>query len=131
MKKYIKSSTQSNKWKFISVNADYSGGGITIFYGQLADGSYFYGDDDLYDVRLLNADPSSPSTEDPYLVMVSDDVMWQEEHLIRDLDTEKEGPDFWLALYDFCKKNDSISWGYDIDGHIAELEDLKTQEHWR
>lgn len=119
-----------NKWKFKSVDPVYTGGNITIFYGQLVDGTYFLGDDDFYDVRLLDSDPQVED-ETGYYTYASDDVAWQDKHLVRDLDTETESPDFWLALYDFCKKNDLPDWAYDINRHIDEIKGLKETPGWR
>jgi len=119
-----------NKWNFKYVNEEYTGGGISLFYGQLADGTYFLGDDDMYDVRLLDSDPQAEA-RNGYYDFVSDDPAWQEEHLVRDLNTETESPDFWLALYDFCKKNDSITSAYGIDEHIDEIKELKKTPGWR
>lgn len=120
-----------NKWNFKYVEEEYTGGGISIFYGQLADGTYFLGVDDMYDVRLLDSDPQVKDENEMYGVYISDDPAWQEEHLVRDLNTETESPDFWLALYNFCKKNNSITSDYDINRHINELRNLKKTPGWR
>lgn len=129
----ILTESKRNPYKFKSANGDYSGGGITIFYGELADGTYFYADDANYDVTIVDLDPSVEHDGTEYDgVMLGDDWGWIEDHAVKFLDTEKEGPDFWLSLYDYCKKSNSdVSKWYDFENHIAEINELKTKEHWR
>lgn len=80
--------------------AEYTGGGIWIFYGKFWNGTYFLTDDHGW-TRLLTADPSD--------LEVSTFEEWQQEHLIRDLKGD-ELKSFLKDLVDYLltKEVDSI-----------------------
>lgn len=76
MVKYIKSSGGIS----LSVKnavADYTGGGIFVFRGQLKSGEYFIASDVNFDIRLVDKNPIKTD--------MWDDPDWQEAHLIGDV----------------------------------------------
>jgi len=89
-----------NNAKITKVEFEYTGGGIWLFYGNLSDGTFFLADGDMLDVRIINADPSRNEEECWF-------AEWQEEHLVRDLDTEKEGPKFFKKIFKWLRANDA------------------------
>lgn len=55
-----------NKYEIKTATADYTGGGIYIFYGQLTNGLYFFTDNDFKEVVILNKEVD-PEYIDPDL----------------------------------------------------------------
>ncbi len=87
----------ADSFAFDKINPCYTGGNIYVFTGRFQDGSYFMASSLEMDVRLLNDDPDQGFDEDGYTKGYY--VPWQEEHLIRDLDsTSEECKAFWTAL---------------------------------
>lgn len=126
--------------KFISVDPEYTGGGIYVFTGELADGNYFMADTANYDVRIVNADPNIPddmSDEEAwekYGITRSEDawasVEWQEEHLVKDL-VPDEAVAFFKQMLKWVEDNDPSGnyLGSDMDYFKKELESL--HGNWR
>lgn len=121
-----------NKSRFISVEPEYTGGGIYLFTGELTDGNYFMADTANYDVRVLNADPNEPTGMDALGITERniDSVEWQEEHLVRDL-TPDEAVAFFKEMLKWVEDNDPSGnyLGSDMDYFKEELETLKGD--WR
>lgn len=122
-----------NGEKFISVEPCYTGGGIYVFTGHLADGNYFMASTGFYDVRILNADPNVPiemsdnEAFEKYGVTRDEDawasVEWQEEHLVKDL-CEKDALNFFGEMLKWIRSNNP-SGNYlmsDMDDLIEVLE---------
>ena len=100
-----------------SAYAEYTGGGIWIFYGKFWNGTYFL-TDDYGCTRLLTADPSD--------LEVSTFEEWQQEHLIRDLDGD-ERKSFLRDLTDYLLKQEEDS----IHRHgLTEMEINFYQNNW-
>lgn len=121
-----------NKEKFVSVQPDYTGGGIYLFTGRLADGNYFMADTANYDVRILTEDPNEPTGMDALAIPERniDSVEWQEEHLVRDL-TPDEAVAFFKEMLKWVEDNKPFG-NYinpDMDLIKEELETLKGD--WR
>lgn len=135
MKKYIKSdSSASSKYQIQWVKSEYLGGNMVGAYGQLADGTYFYGNDaDCY-VWFVDADPTE------MLQMRYGDEMneWLAAHDIGDGHTEKDGYRFWIDLLNYCKADNLLGYypaynektsaiddyEYAYDQSIKELQEL-------
>lgn len=113
--------------KFISVDPEYTGGGIYLFTGRLTDGNYFMADTANYDVRVLNADPNEPTGMDALGITERniDSVEWQEEHLVKDLAPD-EAVAFFKEMLGWVKRNDPDGnyLGSDMDYFMNELENL-------
>lgn len=122
-----------NKSDFISVEPCYTGGGIYVFTGQLADGDFFTADTSFFDVRVLNANPDEPTSigEDGTVwERRIDSVEWQEEHLVKDL-TPAEAVAFFRQMLKWVKENEpngNYNMG-DMEDITAELDTLKGD--WR
>lgn len=119
--------TSLNKEKFISVDPEYTGGGIYVFTGKLADGNFFMADTANYDVRLLTEDPNEPTGMDTLGIVERniDSVEWQEEHLVKDLSPD-EAVKFFKAMLDWVAENDPSGnyLGADMDYFRNELDNL-------
>lgn len=122
-----------NKSEFISVEPCYTGGGVYIFTGQLADGNYFMADTSFFDVRIVNEDPDAPTHMD-YDGTVSerniDSVEWQEEHLVEDLNPT-ETVAFFRQMLKWVQENEpngNYNMG-DMEDITEELDTLKGD--WR
>ena len=101
----------------------YTGGGIYVIVGELENGNFFMHDASFYDTRILTERPD----------FENDDVWypeWQEEHLIEDLNTKKDGAFFFLQAYKWIKKNIE---GYDkyLDYIAEDAEKLKSKSKRR
>lgn len=120
------------KSRFVSVEPEYTGGGIYVFTGELTDGNYFMADTANYDVRVLNADPNEPTGMDALGITERniDSVEWQEEHLVKDL-TPDEAVVFFKEMLKWVEDNDPSGnyLGSDMDYFKEELETLKGD--WR
>lgn len=118
--------------KFVSVDPEYTGGGIYVFTGKLADGNFFMADTANYDVRILTEDPNEPTGEDCLGIIERniDSVEWQEEHLIKDL-VPDEAVAFFKEMLKWVEdhKPDGNYIGADMDYFKNELETLKGD--WR
>lgn len=116
-----------NKSRFVSVEPEYTGGGIYLFTGRLTDGSYFMADTANYDVRVLNADPNEPTGMDALGITERniDSVEWQEEHLVNDLKPD-EAVAFFKEMLKWVEDNDPSGnyLGADMDYFKEELESL-------
>lgn len=80
------------EFDFVSVNADYTGGGIWIFTGRLSGGLYFLTSNDPLCTdyaMILNADP------DDFDVSLFED--WQAAHTVSAL-RGASGRRFWRAM---------------------------------
>lgn len=96
--------------KIAKANAVYTGGNIWLFYGELDDGTYFLTDDNGC-TQILSEDPSD-FDESLYWE-------WQQAHLIRDLEDEKERVEFCNKL---CDKLLDIEYGNPARGGIFDSE---------
>lgn len=118
--------------KFVSVEPEYTGGGIYLFTGRLADGNFFMADTANYDVRILTEDPNEPTGMDALGITERniDSVEWQEEHLVNDL-TPDEAVAFFKEMLKWVEDNDPSGnyLGSDMDYFKEELETLKGD--WR
>lgn len=126
--------------KFISVNPEYTGGGIYVFTGELADGNFFMADTANYDVRIVNASPVIPADMsdeevwEKYGISRDEDawasVEWQEEHLVEDL-VPDEAVKFFKGMLKWVEDNDPSGnyLGADMDYFKEELETL--HGNWR
>lgn len=116
-----------NKSRFISVEPEYTGGGIYVFTGELTDGNFFMADTANYDVRVLNADPNEPTGMDALGITERniDSVEWQEEHLVKDLNPD-EAVEFFKEMLKWVEDNDPSGnyLGSDMDYFKEELENL-------
>lgn len=121
----LKASLNGNK--FVSVEPEYTGGGIYLFTGRLADGNFFMADTANYDVRVLNADPNEPTGMDALGITERniDSVEWQEEHLVKDL-TPDEAVEFFKEMLKWVEDNDPSGnyLGSDMNYFKEELETL-------
>ena len=73
--------------------AEYTGGGIWTFYGELDDGNFFI-TDDAGETILLDEEPVYPDSWDDSW----DDGEWLTDHKIRDILSEDELRKFWDVL---------------------------------
>lgn len=106
-----------------NVEATYTGGGIWVFTGELKDGTFFMHDDN-FDTRILSQYPD-PWEEEPWF------EEWQLEHLVKDLDTEKEGAAFQLAILKFIEKYKPETWDFDFDIIRNKAKELINRRGWR
>lgn len=126
--------------KFISVDPEYTGGGIYVFTGKLTDGNYFMADTANYDVRIVNENPNIPDDMsddeawEKYGITRDEDawasVEWQEEHLVKDL-VPDEAIAFFKQMLKWVEDNDPEGnyLGADMDYFKEELETL--HGNWR
>ena len=116
-----------NKSRFVSVEPEYTGGGIYLFTGRLADGNFFMADTANYDVRVLTEDPNEPTGMDALGITERniDSVEWQEDHLVKDL-TPDEAVKFFKEMLKWVEDNDPSGnyLGADMDYFKEELETL-------
>ena len=116
-----------NKSRFVSVEPEYTGGGIYLFTGKLTDGNFFMADTANYDVRVLTEDPNEPTGMDALGITERniDSVEWQEEHLVKDL-TPDEAVEFFKEMLKWVEDNDPSGnyLGSDMDYFKKELETL-------
>ena len=116
-----------NKSRFVSVEPEYTGGGIYLFTGKLTDGNFFMADTANYDVRVLTEDPNEPTRMDALGITERniDSVEWQEEHLVKDL-TPDEAVEFFKEMLKWVEDNDPSGnyLGSDMDYFKEELESL-------
>lgn len=129
-----------NKSRFVSVDPEYTGGGIYVFTGELTDGNFFMADTANYDVRIVNENPCIPDDMlddeawEKYGITRDEDawasVEWQEEHLVKDL-TPDEAVAFFKEMLKWVEDNDSSGnyLGSDMDYFKKELETL--HGNWR
>ena len=71
---------------------DYTGGGIYQYTGKLKDNNYFIADDTNcpFNIRILDVDPDIVHTDDEGIEYTTfEDVDYQEQHLVEDVDTDK------------------------------------------
>ena len=133
MKKYIKSSTSDNSnYQFQLVKSTYLGGNMVGAYGQLSDGTYFYGNDADCFVWFVDSNPEEMLKLDDYNWWP-----WLDEHSVREV-SEAEGYKFWIDLYKYCKPDNILDYypaynekttkvddfDYPYDRAIAELQEL-------
>ena len=107
---------------FERVEPTYTGGGIYIFTGKLTNGNYFLACDDMYDVRILNADPDADWEESQY-------EDWQIEHLVEDL-SSADAIEFFREMLIWVNANlpnGNYSWD-DIDHMLEEVTELTERE---
>ena len=87
--------------EFVSVTPIYTGGGIYVYLGELANGNYFMASDwsigCVGDIRILDADPREAGDDCWY-------AEWQEPHFVRDLDGD-ECFQMWNSMIDFIIEN--------------------------
>ena len=103
---------KSNKYQFVKVRPDYTGGGIYVFLGKLKNGQWFLADSDNLDVRLIDTDVFKASDDDIW------QPDWQEEHLITDL-SEDESQLFISAMLNWIEEHKPVG-----NYSMGELENL-------
>lgn len=105
---------------------EYTGGGIYVFFGELADGTFFMTDGYEYDTRIVNEDPTKVEDGGAWY------AEWQEEHLVRDIDTEKQGPSFMLKVIEWLRKNNEYAnKDADIDYIEEDAKQYVGKTGWR
>lgn len=110
--------------RFKSIEPTYTGGGIYLFTGQLADGNYFMADTSFYDVRILTDDPWEITIEHSmFPEYAMDSVEWQEEHLVEDLEPE-DAAKFILSAIRWVT-NHKPEGNYSLGDFKYYIDDLK------
>ena len=127
MKKYINSSSSAKTPKILEVTPVYTGGGIYIYWGKFADGTYFIACDDMYDLTIVDADPTLTYVKDED-IFEADYPDWQEEHLVKYVDCNTT-QDFFNKMYDWILKNkpNSKLCNYNL-GDIEERKKMNNNE---
>lgn len=107
-------------------NADYAytGGGIYLFIGELENGRYFLLDGDMFDTRILNESVSWDNDE-------CFNAEWQENHLIEDLNTEKDGAWFCNEVIKWIKKHGSNYYDPYLDNIAKDARRYIGKRNWR
>lgn len=99
--------------KVIKATAEYTGGGIYIYGGQLEDGRYFFTADDYEDyVMILDADPVN--NEDACY------CDWQEAHLVEEL-MDEAAMNLWKEI--LGKAIEALENGERMNASASELEE--------
>ena len=91
--------SKSSKLNIEYVTPNYTGGGIYVYTGKLKDGNYFIADDTYFgkegdtfspfDIRVVDTDPDKVYTdEDGYEYTLLDDIYYQEQHFIEDIEED-------------------------------------------
>ena len=95
-------------------NAEYTGGGIYVFVGELTNGRYFMMDN-FMDIRIMNQFPSLDDEDVWY-------DEWQEKHLIEDIEDEEERKEFFKMVLTWIKNhgNDGNYSMVDIEYMLKE-----------
>lgn len=114
--------------KIKSVEPCYTGGNIYVFTGALNDGSFFLASNDMYDVTIIDTDPSKADWDNE--VWQSD---WQESHLIKYLpdcaSDDKTGIKFFIDILDWVIKNNPKG-NYQMSDIESILADVKHYLDW-
>lgn len=105
-------------YNFVKVEPCYSGGGIYVFIGELANGNHFVASDCCYDVRLLNADVFSADWDSE---LWNED--WEEAHIVADLN-ETESLSFFEKMLKWIIKNEPKG-NYQANDMKADLDEIK------
>ncbi len=117
--KILHSSNNTSAFNIKSINDEYLGGNMLAVYGQLANGTYFYGTDADYFMWIVDADPKV------IFDMEDDDWFdWLDEHSVKDI-SEDDATKLWIKLFQYCKKNNIQLSGYDIDKYPEAIDYLK------
>ena len=108
--KSIKVESTADFYDIVSVTPEYTGGGVYVYIGELTNGNYFIATDqafagDSFDIRILNKDPNENN--------MLDDVKYQEECLVEDLD-EAEAKEFTIYMLNWIIENQPEG-NYQID----------------
>ena len=101
-----------------------TGGGFWSFWGKLSDNTYFMMDTGNFDVRILKEDPQMDTNEDSWY------VDWQEERLVRDLDSIEEGPAFMLACMKWLREHD-IPYLSSLSAVEEKAKQLAGNKEWK
>lgn len=105
-----------------SVIPNYTGGNIYNYIGKLSDGNYFMAADDwfegdYFDIRIVNENPDKAGEDCWY-------PEWQEEHLVRDIQSENEAQKFTKQILNWIIKN-KPEGNYDISDMENMLKCIK------
>lgn len=105
-----------------SVIPNYTGGNIYNYTGKLSDGNYFMAADDwfegdYFDIRIVNENPDKVGEDSWY-------PEWQEEHLVRDIQSENEAQKFTKQILNWIIKN-KPEGNYDISDMENMLKCIK------
>ena len=96
-----------------TASAVYTGGGIYIYYGQLASGLFFRTADEYYGIDICNADPSTEEAN--YLG-------FYETHVVEEIpESSEEYIPFWNAMLEHII-NGGPAYGNGSNYAIYELE---------
>ena len=120
------------KDRFINAVPCYTGGGIYLFTGKLADGNYFIAETSNYDVRILTEGPDEPTCigdDGTVWERNLDSVDWQEEHLVEDL-TPAEAIEFFREMLKWVEENQPSGNYINPDMELVR-EDLENSEKHR
>lgn len=109
--------------KIKNVYPCYTGGFIYVFTGALSDGTFFIASDDMYDVTIIDTDPSKADWDNE--VWQAD---WQESHLIKYLpdctSDDKTGIKFFIDMLNWIISN-KPQGNYQMSDIESILEDVK------
>lgn len=104
-----------DRTRFTSVSPCYTGGGVYVFTGSLANGSYFIATNDMHDIRELNEDPDQYDFEETL------QAEWQEKHLLKDYDCgSEESKQFFSDMYSWIFHN-KPKGNYSMDELMADF----------
>lgn len=118
--------------KFKWAKPYYTGGNINVFYGELEDGTFFYGGDSTYQVYFCDANPTEEDENDEYGGFVADNPDWLEAHTTRLIGGTDECLDFYEALLHFCLDN-KVEGNYgpcDLEADLTEIASLRGTNWW-
>lgn len=108
------------KYEIKTANAMYTGGNIYVFTGKFTDGNYFIADSCDGFVRIINDNPDGESEFYDWNFCDND---WQEEHLVEDLNDEKEQAAFIVEICNYIIENKP-------DGNYVESEIEKIKSYF-
>lgn len=87
-----------------NVTPEYTGGGIWIYSGMVADGEWFLTSDDYPYVCILTVDPFDEQYEEDFTF-----EEWQVEHQCGEV-VGDEAVDFWRRMLDTIEPMNGMTW---------------------